>query len=186
MCEALGGVDSKAFDFWLLCTAINGISFEAVDTSDGNKRVGAYLCTTYKNGEKNPIDEQLEAFDEMDEKMELLGGCLDELHLHLRPEIFKKFQIDEYLEGVNLSVLPSYAGLGIAGKLTEAVEERARELHIPMVYVCCSSEYTARVVQKRDYQLIHTLPYEEYLKGGKRVFNTTAPHEAIKCYVKLV
>lgn len=182
----MGGIDSAAFDYWVLLTAVNGLSFEAIDTQNGNKRVGAYLCTNFKEGEKNPIDEQLEAFHEVDEKMEKLTDLLDGLHLHLRPEIFRRFQVKEYLEGVNLSVLPEYAGQGIAGKLTQAIEERSREVGIPLVYVCCSSEYTARVVQKRNYQLIHTLPYDQHLKEGKRVFYTQEPHVALKCYVTKV
>lgn len=179
-------MDSPAFDLWVLRTAVSGLSFEAIDTSDGNKRIGAFLCTTYKNGVKNPIDAELEALEEMDEQMKILAGCLDDMHAHLRPVIFDKFQIDEYLEGVNLSVLPEYTGRGIAGQLTQAIEDRARELNIPTVYVCCSSEYTARVVQKRGYQLIHTKPYEDCLHDGKRAFDTEEPHVALKCYLKMI
>lgn len=170
----------------MLRTAESGLSFEAIDTSDGDKRVGAYLCTVYTKGEKNDIDLELGAM-EMDERMEKLDGILDGMHQHLRPEIFRRFQVHSYLEGVNLSVLPSHAGQGIAGKLTQAIEDKARELNIDLVYVCCSSEYTARVVQKRDYELIHTLPYDQYVdKEGQRVFNIQEPHVALKCYAKFV
>lgn len=186
MCRALGGMDSKAFDLWVLRTAENGLSFEAIDTSDGNKRVGAYLCTAFKDGEENPIDLEL-ATVEMDEKMGKVCEMLDGMHSTLRPEIYKKFNVNEYLEGVNLSVLPSYAGKGIAGKLTQAIEDKARELNIGLVYVCCSSHFTARVVQKRDYELIHTLPHDQNLDAeGRKVFDIPEPHSALKCYVKLI
>lgn len=186
LCQALGGIDSKAFDLWVLRTAENGLSFEAIDTSDGNKRVGAYLCTTFKDGEENPIDQEL-ATVEMDEKMGKLCELLDGMHSTLRPEIYKKFNVNEYLEGVNLSVLPSYAGKGIAGKLTQAIEVKAKEWNIGLVYVCCSSHFTARVVQKRDYELIHTLPHDQNLDAkGQKVFNIPEPHSALKCYVKLI
>lgn len=182
----MGGVDSKVFDLWVLRTATNGLSFEAIDTSDNNKRVGAYLCTTYRNGVQNPIDAEL-ATVEMDEQMGALCACLDGLHETVRPEIFRRYQVDEYLEGVNLSVLSDYAGQGIAGKLSQAIEDRAVEVQIPLVYVCCSSEFTARVVKKRDYELFHTSPYEEYKRAdGEKMFDIKPPHVALKCYAKRV
>lgn len=186
MCKALGGVDSAAFELWLMRTATNGLSFEAIDTSDGNRRVGAYLCTTYKKGEQNPIDAELEAFPGIDDKMTKIAGMLDGMHLNLRPVIYDRYCVDEYLEGVNLSVLPGYAGKGIAGRLTQAIEDKAREMGLSLVYVCCSSEYTARVVEKREYELLHTLPYADYIVDGQIVFVPDAPHTALKCYTKRI
>lgn len=185
MFESLGGIDSRAMDLWVRRTAESGLSFEAIDTSDGNKRVGAYLCTVYEKGVPHAIDEELGAMD-MDEKMQKVVDILDGMHLHLRPQIYERFNVNAYLEGVNLSVLPGYGGQGIAGKLSEAIENKAREMSFPLVYVCCSSEYTAKVVAKRNYQLIHTLPYDQHLEDGTQVFHTKPPHTAIKCYVRLV
>ena len=185
ICKALGGIDSKGFDFWVHMTAVSGLSFEAIDTRSG-KRVGAYLCTIYENGVDHEIDKQLAALDGMDPKMKKLAGLLDGMHEELRPQIFKKFNVDKYLEGVNLSVLPGYTGMGIAGKMTQAIEDKARELKIPLVYVACSSEFTAKLCQRRGYELIHTLLYKDHKENGERVFYTDEPHEGLKCYVKLV
>lgn len=185
MSESLGGIDSRIMDLWVLRLAQDGLSFEAIDTIDADKRVGVLLCTVNQKGIMNPIDEELSG-TEIDEKMTILFDILHDVLPFVNSEIFGRYQCDKYFEGVLLSVLSSYGGQGIAGKLIDAAEEKAKELQTGLIYICASSKFTAGAVAKRGFQTIYTLPYEEFLRNGQRVVSPKPPHVAMKSCIKLL
>lgn len=163
----------------------SGLAFEAIDTSCGNKREGVFLCTLYEKDVKHPIEEEVNGLD-LDQKMIYISEILQELHPFVISEIIDRCGKSRYLEGTHLSVLSDYGGQGIAGKLIEAVENKAREMAVDLVYICCSSEFTARAVLKRDFKMFHTYPYDSFSRDGKLIFQPTGPHKALKCCVKML
>lgn len=172
-------------DLWIFRLAQDGLSFEAIDTSAGNKRVGVLLCTVNEKGIANPIDEEMSGM-EMDKKMIILFDILHDCLPFVNSEIFGRHQCDKYFEGVLLSVLSGYGGKGIAGKLIQAAEEKALELQTGLIYICASSEFTANAVAKRGFHTIYTLPYEEYRWNGQRAVLPKHPHVAMKSCIKLL
>lgn len=53
-----------------------------------------------------------------------------------------------------------------------------------MVYVECSSYFSAKAAEKLGFQCIYTLYYRDYVdENGEVIFKTPAPHEASKVYV---
>lgn len=65
--------------------------------------------------------------------------------------------------------------------------ELALENECPMVYVECSSHFSAKVAEKLGFQCIYSLNYEEYKNDKDEViFNSSAPHKQFKVYVLLL
>lgn len=188
MCESLGGLlDSVIFNRRIQRTAESGLSFEAVDTSAGDKRVGVFLCTTNEKDVEHPIDiESKSLFASIDEKTAKLSMILKTLYPVVKAEVYEKLGKKVYFEGVFLSVLSEYGGRGIAGKLIEAIEKKAQQMEIDTVYICCSSEFSAKSCEKSDFQLFHEYPYSNFVEDGEIIFKVKPPHYALKSYLKTV
>lgn len=167
----------------MLRMAQSGLSFEAVDTKQADSRVGVYLCTRYDHGVSHPIETEVSEMT-LEQDMEFIFDILDQLHPVVNEEIFERRGHSSYLEGTHLSVLREYSGQGIAGKLIAAVEKKATELGLDLVYICCSSEFTAKAVFKRQYKMFHSLHYADYQKDGRVIFQPSGPHQALKCCLK--
>lgn len=186
MSESMGGVlNSQSSDLEVIGLSQGGLSFEAISyTPDGQEEiVGTILCTLHKNGQENPIYKKVFKIP-MDEKFKKICEITD--HAKDLANIYDQYQVDEYLEGVIISVKPSHSGRGIARKLIEAVEEHSKEKGFKLIYVGCSSEFTAKVMIRMGYQQVVAVPYEEYRKGGQQVFKVKPPHVAYKGFIKVL
>lgn len=186
MCESIGGVlDSVIFNLRIQRTAETGLSFEAIDTSAGDKRVGVFLCTTNEKDVENPIDtESKSLISNVDEKTAKLSMIPKFLYPVVQAEVYEKLGKKVYFEGVFLSVLSDYGGRGIAGKLIEAIEKKAQQMEIDTVYICCSSEFSAKSCKKSEFKLFHEYPYTDFVKDGEIIFKVKPPHYAMKSYLK--
>lgn len=183
--ESINGMDSKVFDLWVQRLAEEGLSLEAIDTTNGNKRVGAYLCSAYRKDTPHPIDVEIESM-EQDDQIKSLCDILHEPLDVVRSEIHDRHKKDAYFEGIFLSVLSEYCGQGIGARLIKAAEDKAREINIHAIYVCATSNYTAAAVAKQGYEGVYTLPYDKYEKDGKRIYYPKHPHVALQSFVKVV
>lgn len=161
-------------DWWIARLAEGGLSFEAIDTSAGNRRVGVLLCTSYHRTQKNEIVEELKTLPG-DPKTKRLDELLDNVFPVVHEEIFERRQKTEYLEGVFLSVLSEFGGRGIAGQLVEAAEKKAQQIGMDLVYICCSSAYSAKVCERRGFELFHSFPCP-----------MKPPHDALHSFLKLL
>ena len=191
MSESMGGLyDSPSSDFEVRELAKCGFSFEAVDTEAKENAepvlAGVLLCTTHKEGEPHPVYDEMAKIP-IDEKFQRILDITDYAKVLAKPVIKGQHGLLEYQEGVILSVSQSYSGRGIAKRLVEAMEHNALERGIKLIYVGCSSEFTAKVLTKMDYQNVLSIPYAEYEKDGKVLFpSVKAPHVAYKGFIKLL
>jgi len=65
--------------------------------------------------------------------------------------------------------------------------ELALELGYQMIYVECSSHFTAKAVERLGFQCIYSLCYLDYInKQGDVVFKTQSPHKYFKIHVLLL
>jgi len=65
--------------------------------------------------------------------------------------------------------------------------ELALELGCQMIYVECSSHFTAKAVERFGFQCIYSLPYSDYVnKQNHVVFKTQPPHKCFKINVLLL
>lgn len=185
----MGGVlDSLTSDLEVLGLSKAGLSFEAVDTANGEEEIaGAFLCTTHRKGEENAIYSEVFRLAPMDDKFRRINDLTDFAKELLAPGIGPRFNtVTEYLEGVMLSVKESYSGQGIAKRLIKAVEDDARAKSIRLMYVGCSSEFTAKAMLRMGYEQVVTIPYDEYRKEGKPLFEIKPPHTAYKGFIKFL
>ncbi|XP_055682788.1 arylalkylamine N-acetyltransferase 1-like [Lutzomyia longipalpis] len=101
--------------------------------------------------------------------------------------IFERFpEIERYVDGRIMSVSSQARGLGIAGRLVEETLSHMGKENLPLIYIQCSSFYSARVLEKLNFEEILSLRYEDYRLEGKPVFTPEKPHENIKIFIKRI
>lgn len=174
---------SPVQDLMVLRLVEMGFSYEAIDTSRGNKRVGVSLCAPCKIGVKSALDLELEDM-EMDENMGKIVALLEYTKEQSLALLKDKYQTDEYLDGFLAAVLDEYTAQGVAQRLGIAVTRMAMEMNISVIVCLCTSIYSAKSVQKLGLELIYNLRYDEYLKDGVPVFKPKPPHDMVRVLVK--
>lgn len=185
----MGGVlDSETNNLEVIGLSGSGFSYQAVSTTENGQEeiAGAILCTIHKKNEENAIYKVV--FEKpMDEKFKKINDLTDYAKVLAAPTIEGVHQVTEYLEGVFLSVKESFSGQGIAKKLVTAMEEGARAKSVKLIYVGCSSEYTAKVLLRLGYTEVAAVKYAEYRHDNELVFGgVKPPHVAYKAMIKLL
>lgn len=127
------------------------------------------------------MDQELENFP-MDEKMGKISDLLD----YAKSMVESIIQQNEYMDGMIMSVLTGYGGQGIATRLLNAVEGLTREMKLKVIYVGCTSKYSALVMAKSGYEEVYSFRYDQYIKDGVQVFKPEPPHDTMSAYIKLL
>lgn len=84
-----------------------------------------------------------------------------------------------------LGVDPAVYGRGIGRVLMEASCHRARSKGYPLIYVMCTSYYSARIARAMGMQCVYSLPYSEYKdEDGNPVFTPPQPHTEVAVFVQ--
>lgn len=100
-------------------------------------------------------------------------------------DFFEKYpHVDRGMEIKILSVDPEYRGRGIAHGLTRISMDYLRENHIPVMFVLCTSHFSARVMMKLNFECEFVLPFTEYLKDGVQVLKPDPPHLQAEIMIK--
>ncbi|XP_055697875.1 arylalkylamine N-acetyltransferase 1 isoform X2 [Phlebotomus papatasi] len=95
--------------------------------------------------------------------------------------------IDVALDGKILSVDSNYRGMGISVELTNLTIEHMRQNNIPLMHVLCSSHFSARVMEKLDFEEVFRMPYTDYLdSNGEQILCPAHPHVACRTLVKRI
>lgn len=72
-------------------------------------------------------------------------------------------------------------------KICYVFRELASEKQCPMVYVECSSYFTAKAAERLGFQCIYTLNFRDYVdENGEIIFKTPPPHDSSKVYVLML
>ncbi|XP_050433455.1 arylalkylamine N-acetyltransferase 1-like isoform X1 [Adelges cooleyi] len=83
-----------------------------------------------------------------------------------------------------LSVDDKYRGKGVCKSLMDKARELALKNRCSMIYVGCSSYFSAKAAERLGFQCIYTMSYEDYLNDkGQQMFNPPTPHTHFKVYV---
>lgn len=100
-------------------------------------------------------------------------------------DVFEQYPNEDLiLDGKILSVNTNYRGLGIAGRLTEAVFDFIRENNISVYHVICTSYFSARVMEKTGFHRVYELKYDDYKQDGVVVFKPELPHVGVTILIK--
>ena len=157
-------------------------SFEAIDPTKGNKRVGVFVCSVVKNGIPSALDLELEKM-ECDEKMGKIADILD--YAKSRAAHLIK-EGEEHLDMGILSVASDYGGKGIGDRLFKVALSFAKDRNLRVSYVGCTSEISARLAIKNGFQVVDNIRYDKYLKNGVQVFHPIAPHDTLRPCIKFL
>jgi ribosomal protein S18 acetylase RimI-like enzyme len=100
-------------------------------------------------------------------------------------DIWKKTGADRALLICHLGVDPAVKGRGIGRRLTEASRHLARSEGYPLLYIMCTSYYSAKIARNIGMQCVYSLPYAEYKdKDGNPVFTPPQPHKEVAVFVQ--
>ncbi|XP_059609982.1 arylalkylamine N-acetyltransferase 1 isoform X2 [Phlebotomus argentipes] len=158
-------------------------SFKAVNSR--NEIVGVFLNGLIhrpKNGE-----EPVKLADGCEhKKFRKIMGLMD--FIDTKFNLFDLYpDVDVVLDGKILSVDSNYRGMGISVELTNCTIEYMKENNIPLMHVLCSSHFSARVMEKLDFEEVFRMPYTDYLdSNGQQVLCPEHPHEACRTLVKRI
>ncbi|XP_017016903.1 arylalkylamine N-acetyltransferase-like 2 [Drosophila kikkawai] len=99
-------------------------------------------------------------------------------------DVCRRFSVPSSLHVHALGVNSELRGQALGARLMEAVAQKAREQGHRLVSVDCTSVYSARLVQRLGYELVHTLRYADHLDAsGQQVVTPPPPHESIQTFV---
>lgn len=167
----MGVLISPVHDFKVQRFVEMGFSFEAIDTNEGNKRVGVFLCAPCKIGVKSSLDVELERMDR-DENMGKIMELVDYAKEQSLPILRTKYNTEGYLHGFLVNVLKEYTSQGIAEMVGRAVNRMAMEMNIRIVLGIATSVYSAKSSLKAGSEVFYSLRYDEY--------HLKPPHDAVR------
>ena len=85
----------------------------------------------------------------------------------------------------HLGVDPAVQGRGIGRRLMEASRHLARSEGYPLLYIVCTSYYSAKIARAIGMQCVYSLPYAEFKdKDGNPVFTPPQPHTDVAVFVQ--
>ncbi|XP_060662581.1 arylalkylamine N-acetyltransferase-like 2 [Drosophila nasuta] len=98
--------------------------------------------------------------------------------------VFQRFNVPKALHLHALGVDATLRGRRIGERIVSALGSRGRELGYPVLTTDCTSVYSARLMERLNFQLLNTLPYTSYVDAaGVQLIKPPAPHEQVKTYV---
>ncbi|XP_050433460.1 arylalkylamine N-acetyltransferase 1-like [Adelges cooleyi] len=153
----------------------NGLACKAV-SADG-RLIGVIL-----NGVKCKLDKH-EDDTEDDTKFQHITKFLNKVDKEANffcqyPNVCRALTIDI------VAVDHKYRGKGVCKSLMDKARELALKNRCSMIYVECSSYFSAKAAEKLGFQCIYTLSYKDYLNDqGQPIFNPPPPHTQSKVYV---
>ncbi|XP_025204683.1 dopamine N-acetyltransferase-like [Melanaphis sacchari] len=161
----------------------DGISFMAVSTETGEIMGVSLNSATCRDTKIKEIDEEKnDKSPKFNDIMDLLSKAERDIN------IFEKYpSIDRIMELKIITVNEAYRGQGVCKTLVNKSKELALELGYQMIYVECSSTFTAMAVERLGFQCIYSFPYSDYVNDqGEVIFKTQPPHKYLKVNVLLL
>ncbi|XP_050540395.1 uncharacterized protein LOC126905042 [Daktulosphaira vitifoliae] len=92
--------------------------------------------------------------------------------------------VNRVMEIKIVAVNEVYRGQGVCKALVDKTKELALKMECQMIYVECTSHFSAKAVERLGFQCIYSLAYQDYKNGqGEVVFSTHLPHTCAKVLV---
>ncbi|KAH8245347.1 hypothetical protein KR032_009377, partial [Drosophila birchii] len=170
--------DDKEF---LLSNIPHGTCFLAEeDQGNGSRIVGAVVA-----GPKDAGAPELMRREAALHAGSKWGRILDVLSaVETGSDVCRRFNVPSSLHVHALGVNKELRGQALGARLMEAVAQRARDQGYRLVSVDCTSVYSARLMQRLSYELVHSLRYADHLDAcGQQVVTPPPPHESVQTFV---
>ncbi|XP_022182153.1 dopamine N-acetyltransferase-like [Myzus persicae] len=158
-----------------------GVSFMAISAETGEMMGAALNSTVCRSDEIKKYGDENKS-SKYNDIMVVLDKAGRETN------VFGQYpNVDRMMELKIITVNEEYRGLGICKALINKSKELALELGYQIMYVECSSHFTAKAVESCGFQCIYSLRYLDYVnKQGEVVFKTKPPHKFLKIHVLLL
>ncbi|XP_025423942.1 dopamine N-acetyltransferase-like isoform X2 [Sipha flava] len=100
-------------------------------------------------------------------------------------DVFEQYpNVNRILEIKIVTVNEAYRGQGVCKALVDKTKDYALKMGCQMIYVECTSHFSAKAVERLGFQCIYSLAYTDYVnEQGEMVFKTQSPHRYAKVYV---
>ncbi|XP_011694153.1 PREDICTED: uncharacterized protein LOC105453691 isoform X2 [Wasmannia auropunctata] len=104
-----------------------------------------------------------------------------------KPNLWERYCVLNIFECSYLAVRPDFRKQGIARKLVLDSWYLARDCGYRLFRVDCNNRYIARIAEGFGWKQVCTVPFREYLKDGKLVFqHIKEPHTEVQIYIDQV
>ncbi|KAH8420515.1 hypothetical protein KR009_011089 [Drosophila setifemur] len=164
---------------FLLSNIPNGTCYVALER--GSSRIVGAVVAGYKDADMPKIIAE-EAFTYRNTKWGNILSILAEVEAG--SDVCRRFDLPSCIHVHALAVNPQVRGRGLGVRLMNAIAARTVELGQPLVCVDCTSVYSAKLMERLGYQLIHTLRYEHHLDArGQQIIQPPKPHESVQTFV---
>jgi Predicted acetyltransferase len=105
--------------------------------------------------------------------------------IEVSADIWKQTGADRAVCIRQLGVDPEAQGRGIGRRLIESSCQQARSEGYPLLYIMCTSYYSAKIARAIGMQCVYSLPFAEYKdRDGNPVFTPPQPHTEVALFVQ--
>lgn len=126
-------------------------------------------------------DRQPSEVNETNVKERMIPAILD--FLEQSADIFGRYpDIDLYADGAIISVDADYRSYGIGSKLFRRLIELCRERNLPVLKVCATSNFTAKICEKFGMTNIFEIAYRDVKLDDLPSYNIAEPHTHARNY----
>lgn len=167
---------------WSLDCLCQGLSFKAIDSSNG-KIIGIIMNELW---EKSVVDRQSNAVAEtlQNEKLKIILTFCE--HIESQVKLFDLYPQYERAMYINkLSVDTAYRNLGIARKLIETTFQLMTDMQLDICQILVTNYYLVKLCLKLNFQIVHETEFENYVVNGVRPLLPAEPHNAAKILIKI-
>jgi len=173
--DSLSKLENYCFNF-----VDNGLGFKAV-TPNGDL-MGVILSSIVCKKERGETNES-ENKTKDNTKFKDIVTLLDKVEREA--DVFGKYpNVNRVIDIKIVSVDESFRGQGVCKALIDKTIELASEKECQMVYVECSSYFSAKAAERLGFECIYTLYFRDYVdENGEIIFKTPPPHDSSKVYV---
>lgn len=109
-------------------------------------------------------------------------------HLTLKPNIFKLFDVDQYIEVNYLVTTPAARGKRLAEKLTRASLQLATDKGQRLAVMVCTNVASTRIAMKVDMRVIGVHCISNYFSGEDllKLIHLTHPNDKVYVFAKVL
>lgn len=107
-------------------------------------------------------------------------------HKDAEMNVYKYYDVDCAVHFVNLGIHKDFRNRGLASLLMKAALQFVRNIGLDPVCITGegTSNYSQRIYERFEFEVLHTVKYEDYKVDGEVVFKNTGDNKTCKFYVK--
>lgn len=121
---------------------------------------------------------------DVDEKIKIAVRFLS--HKDTDMDVCRYFNVNEYVQFINLCVRNDYRRQGLATKLMESALQFLKQIGPGALCIKgeATSNHSQRIYEKFGFICLHVMNYEDYTENGKVVLMNTGENKSCRIYVK--